>query len=87
MTNDDRWLVRSAEEVHFDYAPDIQDTDERWDAAYSKAMDYVQQFNLTQKVRSFLHLHGGSQILYRSLWQLVCTFSQGRFTASEVTFP
>ena len=87
MTNKDRWLVRSAEEVHSDYAPDIQDTEERWDVAYSKAMDYVQQFNLTQKVRSFLNLHGGSQILYRSHWQLVCTSSQRRFTASEVTFP
>lgn len=54
--NWNRWLVRSAEEVHFDHTPDIQGTNERWDVAYSKAIDYVQQFNLTQKVHRFLCL-------------------------------
>ena len=55
----DRWLVRSAEEVHFDHTPDIRGTEERWDVAYSKATDYLQRFNLTQKVRRFLFLYGG----------------------------
>jgi hypothetical protein len=58
MTNWDRRLVRSAEEVHFDHTPDIQGTKEKWDVAYSKATDYLQRFNLTQKVRCFLRLLG-----------------------------
>jgi hypothetical protein len=59
MTNWNRRLVRSAEEGHSGHAPDIQSTKNRWDVAYSKAMDYLQRFNLTQKVRCSLRLWGG----------------------------
>jgi len=59
MTNWNYWLVCSAEEVHFDHTPDIQDTEERWDMAYSKATDYLRRFNLTQKVRRFICPYGG----------------------------
>jgi len=60
MTNWDRWFVRSTEEVHSDHTPDIQDTKERWDLAYSKATDYLHRFNLTQKVRCFCLFLSGS---------------------------